>query len=41
MHDLPYFTTADAARMAVSALEALAKPNTPVRSLQSYLSGQG
>jgi carbamoyl-phosphate synthase large subunit len=37
MHGLPYFTTVEAARMAVLALEALARGPLPVRALQSYL----
>ncbi len=37
MHGLPYFTTIQAARMAVDSLEALARGDLPVRSIQSYL----
>jgi carbamoyl-phosphate synthase large subunit len=37
MHGIPYFTTIQAARMAVDSLEALARGDMPVRSLQSYL----
>jgi carbamoyl-phosphate synthase large subunit len=34
---IPYFTTVQAARMAVDALEAMSKHDLPVRSLQAYL----
>jgi len=37
MHGLPYFTTIQAARMAVDSLEALARGELGVRSIQSYL----
>ena len=37
MHVLPYFTTIQAARMAVDSLEALARGELGVRSIQSYL----
>ena len=37
MHGLPYYTTVQAARMAVEALEALAKGPLGVRPLQDYL----
>ena len=35
------FTTVQAARMAVDALEALMRRDLPVRALQSYLSPEG
>jgi carbamoyl-phosphate synthase large subunit len=41
MQGLPYFTTVQAARMAVMGLEALARAELPVRALQSYLSPKG
>src|SRR5262249_45165700 len=37
VHGLPYYPTLQGARMAVDALEALARGDLPVRSLQSYL----
>jgi carbamoyl-phosphate synthase large subunit len=37
MHGVPYFTTVQAARMAVGALEALLRKELPVRPLQEYL----
>ena len=37
MHGVPYFTTVQAARMAVGALEALAKSELTYRPLQEYL----
>ncbi len=37
MHGLPYYTTVQAARMAVEALEALKKGPLEVRALQEYL----
>ena len=37
MHSVPYYTTVQAARMAVGALESLAKGEPTVRSIQSYL----
>src|SRR5262245_45077048 len=37
MQNVPYFTTVQAARMAVGGLEALARGELPVRSIQSYL----
>jgi carbamoyl-phosphate synthase large subunit len=37
MHGVPYFTTVQAARMAVGALEALFKGDIPVKPLQAYL----
>jgi len=37
MQSVPYFTTVQAARMVVDALEALARGELPVRSIQSYL----
>jgi carbamoyl-phosphate synthase large subunit len=37
MHGLPYYTTVQAARMAVGALEALSRSDLSVRALQSYL----
>src|SRR5882762_6828041 len=38
MHGIPYYTTVQAGRMAVEALEALAKGPLSVRPLQLYLS---
>jgi carbamoyl-phosphate synthase large subunit len=37
MHGVPYYTTVQAARMAVGAIEAMSRTELPVRSLQSYL----
>ncbi len=37
MHGLPYYTTVQAARMCVDALEAIARGELSVKSLQSYL----
>ncbi|MBX5484907.1 MAG: carbamoyl-phosphate synthase large subunit [Myxococcaceae bacterium] len=37
MHRVPYYTTVQAARMAVGAIEALSQGDLKVRSLQSYL----
>ena len=37
MHGVPYFTTVQASRMAVGALEALAKSELTYRPLQEYL----
>ncbi len=37
MHSVPYFTTVQAARMAVGALEALLTKDIPVRPIQEYL----
>ncbi len=37
MHGLPYYTTVQAARMAVEGLEALARADLDVRALQEYL----
>ena len=37
MHGIPYYTTIQAARMAVDSLEAVARGDMGVRSLQSYL----
>jgi carbamoyl-phosphate synthase large subunit len=37
MHGVPYYTTVQAARMAVGGLEALARGDLPVRPLQAYL----
>ena len=34
MHGVPYYTTVQAARMAVGALEALARGRIPVKALQ-------
>ena len=36
-HGLPYFTTVQAARMAVAAIEALRQAPLQARSLQEYL----
>ncbi|MFN0061779.1 MAG: carbamoyl-phosphate synthase large subunit [Myxococcaceae bacterium] len=41
MHNVPYFTTLQAARMAVEAMEAMAKQDLPVQALQTYLGGTG
>jgi carbamoyl-phosphate synthase large subunit len=41
MHGLPYYTTVQAARMAVEALEALARGPLGVRPLQDYLTPPG
>ena len=37
MHGVPYYTTVQAARMAVGALEALAAGELPVKPLQDAL----
>ncbi len=37
MHGIPYYTTVEAARMAVAALESLARGPLEVRTLQDYL----
>ena len=37
MHGMPYYTTVQAGRMAVDAMEALAKGPLQVRALQTYL----
>ncbi|MCI0570974.1 MAG: hypothetical protein L0Y66_09490, partial [Myxococcaceae bacterium] len=37
MHGLPYYTTVQAARMGVAAIEALARAPLEARSLQEYL----
>ena len=37
MHGRPYYTTVQGARMAIEALEALARGPLPVRALQEYL----
>ena len=37
MHQVPYYTTVQAARMVVGALEALARGPLPVVSLQDAL----
>jgi carbamoyl-phosphate synthase large subunit len=37
MHGLPYYTTIQAARMGVGALEAMSKNPLTVKSLQAYL----
>ena len=37
MHGVPYYTTVQAARMAVGALEALLRKELTVRPLQDYL----
>jgi carbamoyl-phosphate synthase large subunit len=37
MHGVPYFTTIQAAKMAVGALETLAQGDLPVAAIQSYL----
>jgi carbamoyl-phosphate synthase large subunit len=37
MHGLPYYTTVQAARMAVEGLEALARGPLPVKPLQDYV----
>jgi carbamoyl-phosphate synthase large subunit len=39
MHGIPYYTTVQAARMAVGALEALSRGELPVKPLQDYLRG--
>jgi carbamoyl-phosphate synthase large subunit len=40
MHGIPYYTTVQAARIAVGGLEAMARGELDVRSLQSYLAPQ-
>jgi carbamoyl-phosphate synthase large subunit len=40
MHGVPYYTTVQAARMAVGALEALLRKELTVRPLQDYLSAK-
>jgi carbamoyl-phosphate synthase large subunit len=37
MHGVPYYTTVQAARMAVSAIEGLARAKLTVKPLQEYL----
>ncbi len=37
MHGIPYYTTVQAARMAVAGLEALARGELPVKALQDHL----
>ena len=37
MHSVPYYTTVQAARMAVGAIEALARGRIPVTALQDAL----
>jgi carbamoyl-phosphate synthase large subunit len=37
MHGIPYYTTVQAARMAVEAIEAVARSNMAVKPLQEYL----
>jgi len=39
MHGIPYYTTVQAARMAVGGLEAYLRADLPVRALQEYLQG--
>ena len=37
MHGVPYYTTVQAARMAVGAIEALSRGRIPVTALQDAL----
>ena len=39
MHSVPYFTTVQAARMAVGAIERLVRGRIPVIALQDALGG--